>query len=52
MEDNIPQEELNTKEKYYIALFDTYSNGYNCTLGGDGGRTSSKLTEREVEEIV
>lgn len=28
--------ELNTKEQYYIKLYDTYFNGYNETTGGDG----------------
>lgn len=30
--------ELNRLESYYIGLFDTFKNGYNCTLGGDGNR--------------
>ena len=28
-------EELNEKESYYIALFDSYKNGYNQSFGGD-----------------
>lgn len=28
------EEELNTQEAYYIQLFDSYQNGYNCNLGG------------------
>lgn len=28
-------EELNEKESYYIAKFDSYKNGYNMTSGGD-----------------
>lgn len=27
---------LNEKEKFYIKLYDSYKNGYNSTLGGDG----------------
>ena len=27
---------LNEKEKYWIEYYNTYSNGYNATLGGDG----------------
>lgn len=27
---------LNDKEKYYIQLYDSFKNGYNSTLGGDG----------------
>ena len=29
-------EELKEKEKYWINFFDSYKNGYNSTLGGDG----------------
>lgn len=31
-----PDENLNEKEKYWINKLDTYNNGYNSTLGGDG----------------
>lgn len=36
------QDELNDKEIYYIAKFDSYKNGYNLTYGGGGilGRKS------------
>lgn len=27
---------LDNREKYYIQMYDTYENGYNMTLGGDG----------------
>ena len=33
------REEAFEKEKYYIKLFDTYNNGYNSTLGGEGVKT-------------
>ena len=46
-------EELNDKEQYYIQLYDTMKNGYNCNEGGNqqsigtnNGR--SKLTEQDV----
>lgn len=29
-------EELNNKEKYWIDYYDSYNNGYNASLGGDG----------------
>lgn len=29
-------EEMFEKEKYYIKLYDSYNNGYNMTLGGEG----------------
>lgn len=31
-------QELNRLESYYIGLYDSYRNGYNSTLGGDGSR--------------
>lgn len=30
------QDELNELEKYYIRVYDSFENGYNSTLGGDG----------------
>lgn len=38
--DNIIEalEDLNAKESYYIGRYDTYLNGYNMTLGGEGVR--------------
>lgn len=32
-------EELNEREKYWISQYDSYYNGYNSTLGGDGRKT-------------
>lgn len=31
-------EDLNTKESYYIGKYDTFQNGYNMTMGGEGVR--------------
>ena len=31
-------EDLNNREIFYIAKFDTFKNGYNLTIGGDGNR--------------
>ena len=31
-----PLEELSKKESYWIGYYNTYENGYNATLGGDG----------------
>lgn len=30
------KEQLNEREKYWIQYYDSYNNGYNMTLGGDG----------------
>lgn len=31
-----PNDELNIKEAYWIGKYNSFNNGYNCTLGGDG----------------
>lgn len=31
-----PKESLNEREKYWIAFYDSYNNGYNMTQGGEG----------------
>lgn len=38
------KEELNVLERAFIQQFDSYNNGYNLTLGGDGGNTRGKLS--------
>jgi group I intron endonuclease len=52
LEDNISNETLNEKEIYYIKKYDTFKNGYNSTIGGDGGGewVYSKSKE-ELEKI-
>lgn len=47
------QDDLDTLEKHYIQLFDSYLNGYNSTLGGSGGRrklTHSIETKRKISQ--
>lgn len=51
IENDIPNDIIDKKEKYYISLYDTYNKGYNATEGGDGGRTNTKLSQNEVLEI-
>lgn len=41
--------EASIREMYWIAYYDTYRNGYNATLGGDGIATLN-LNEEEVIE--
>jgi hypothetical protein len=36
LEERIPEKISNNREKRWIALFDSYKNGYNMTEGGDG----------------
>lgn len=38
------------KERRYITIHDTFRNGYNMTLGGDGGNTKEGYTEEEMRE--
>ena len=52
IESNISLDEINAKEQYYIQFYDTYNSGYNATTGGDGGRTSSKLDDNTVKQII
>lgn len=35
LEENLSYEEANTREQYFISYFNTYSKGYNSTIGGD-----------------
>lgn len=38
-------DDINEREKFWISKLDTYHNGYNMTIGGDGGLTYSKGDE-------
>lgn len=38
------KDELNILEKAFIQQYDSYYNGYNLTLGGDGGNTQGNLS--------
>lgn len=49
---------LNERERYWIAFYDTYHNGYNETIGSDGvvgmfgeKHHNHKLTEKDVVDI-
>lgn len=48
-------QELGEKEKYYIAKYDTYKNGYNMTTGGEDNIGSAhpnhKLTDEDIINI-
>ena len=49
IEKGIDKNEISNKEKYWIKYFDTFNNGYNSTIGGEGGNTFSKRTKQEME---
>lgn len=40
-----PDEVLNEREKYWINYYDSYNNGYNSTLGGEGYQKYTITTE-------
>ena len=49
--DNI-KSTLDEKEKYYIQKYDSFgNNGYNQTLGGDGGILGYKFTEEQKRHV-
>lgn len=41
--------DLDSREIYYIAKYDTFANGYNTTIGGDGKRVIT--SDSQYEEI-
>ncbi len=50
LEGNLTKSEANEKEKYYIKKYDSYNNGYNDTLGGDGGGMIGKHLSDEAKQ--
>ena len=44
-----PNNELDEKEIYWIDFYNSYSKGYNCTAGGEGG---IKTYEEDIDEII
>ena len=47
IEDNIPSDIINDREKYWISFYNSYNDGYNETLGGDG---TTKFTPENILE--
>lgn len=37
---------VNSREIYFIDKYKSYTEGYNCTIGGDGGTMSSELARK------
>ena len=44
-------EELNEKEIYYISEYNSLENGYNMTIGGEGGNTYIDKSDEEMKVI-
>lgn len=54
VEDKIPFNQLNEREKYWINYFDSFyttGKGYNLTQGGQWGSGTQKLTIKQADEI-
>lgn len=51
IERNIHAENINDREVYWIKYYDSFKNGYNSTLGGEGGNTYSKKSKEELDVI-
>ena len=52
--EEVYEEDLNELEKFYIEQFDSFKNGYNTTLGGEGTRglnAFANKTEKEMEKL-
>ena len=43
---------LNEREIYWISQYDSYNNGYNCTLGGNAGVKPFKIPKSEHKNII
>lgn len=52
LEEISPQDRdlMNEREKYWIEYYDSFNNGFNLTLGGDGGNTIAGYTEEELQK--
>lgn len=46
------QEELNNKEQHWINYYDTYYNGYNGTLGGEGYLTINPVLQFSLTGVL
>lgn len=51
LESGIPEDEMSDREIYWIGYYNTFNEGYNCTIGGNGGNTYAKKTEEEMSLI-
>lgn len=51
LEDNLKKEQLNEREKYWIAFYDTYFNGYNQSTGG-ANPVKPVFTEEKIDIVI
>lgn len=43
--------QLNDKEKFWIKQYDSFKNGYNATLGGDGGHYGELIDRQQINDL-
>lgn len=43
---------LNCREIYWIAFYDSFNNGYNMTIGGEGRNSKSLLLLESIETVI
>lgn len=48
--EEVSDEQLDEREEYWIHHYDTYKNGYNLTLGGEGGKLYD-VSKEQVENL-
>ena len=48
--EKVPEEDLNEREKHWIAYYDTFHNGYNMTIGGKANRKFI-FTNQEIVQM-
>jgi group I intron endonuclease len=46
------QEQAKDKEKNWIEYFDSFKNGYNMTIGGDGGDIINQLSKEKYDVFI
>ena len=49
--EEVYEEDLDELEKFYIEQFDSFKNGYNSTLGGEGARGHNPYANKTIKEI-
>ena len=52
LEEHIPENKLDAREKYWIKHFDTYWNGYNQTMGGNVHGQREKYSDDVVNKVI
>lgn len=48
LEENVPIDQLNQREIFYIEKYDSFENGYNSSKGGDGRVINKDYDEKQI----